>query len=110
MTGVKTLFGTKITYSGVENHCLACGEKGDFDAANTPAIESAFEAASRDGLVAVLNNFNAIGFTDVSMERVLRLPIGKTIKRWRDPSQPLAPEVAPLVAMMTIKNLTRLDA
>lgn len=108
-TGVRTVFGTKIAYEGVEDQCLDCGEAGDFDAANTPAIEKAFEAANRDGVLAVLKEFNETGFSDVSIERIMRLPIG-TIKRWRNSSIPLPPEVAPLMSILTIKNLARMDA
>lgn len=39
--------GPAIIYTAIEDHCLVCGETGDFEAANDDVIEKCLEISQR---------------------------------------------------------------
>lgn len=107
MRSVTSRFGTTQSYSAVVNKCRDCGEEGDFAAANDPAIDNAFNEANRVGVQAKLADLVKQGFSLVSTERILQLPIG-SLRALQDRT-PTRQEAA-LVMLLTPERLLALDS
>lgn len=103
---VTSRFGTTQSYSAVVNKCRDCGEEGDFAAVNDSAIDKAFDEANRVGVQEKLADLIKQGFSLVSIERILQLPIG-SLRALQDRT-PTRQEAA-LVMLLTPEQLTALD-
>ena len=102
-------FGTRQSYEAVVNLCRHCGEEGDFDAASDPAIEEAFDEANSVGVQEKLARLEAQGFSVVSIERVLQLPIRSLRPLLLGDRAPTRQEAA-IVLLLTPEQLIALDS
>jgi hypothetical protein len=89
--------------------CRQCGEEGDFDAVSDPAIERAFDEANSVGVQDKLARLEAVGFSVVSIERILQLPIRSLRQLLIGDRMPTRQEAA-LVMLLTPEQLIALDS
>ena len=102
-------FGTSQSYEATVNLCRQCGEEGDFDAVSDHAIEKAFDEANSVGVQDKLARLEAVGFSVVSIERILQLPIRSLRQLLIGDRAPTRQEAA-LVMLLTPEQLIALDS
>ena len=102
-------FGTSQSYEATVNLCRHCGEEGDFDAVSDHAIEKAFDEANSVGVQDKLARLEAVGFSVVSIERILQLPIRSLRQLLIGDRAPTRQEAA-LVMLLTPEQLIALDS
>jgi hypothetical protein len=105
---VVSRFGTSHPYEATVNTCGDCGEEGDFDVVNDPAIEEAFDDANSVGVQEKLARLEAQGFSVASIERVLQLPARSLRPLLLGDRTPTRQEAA-LVMLLTPEQLIDLD-
>jgi hypothetical protein len=89
--------------------CRQCGEEGDFDAVSDHVIEKAFDEANSVGVQDKLARLEAVGFSVVSIERILQLPIRSLRQLLIGDRAPTRQEAA-LVMPLTPEQLIALDS
>jgi len=76
-------YGPPATYSTAENHCLDCGEDGDFDAQGDNEIEKALDSSKKASIAPMLDFLSEQGVSNAYFERALGLP-ARTVARWKN--------------------------
>ena len=79
--------------------CQVCGFEEDCTADSV--LVEAEEALAKAAVVAIINDLNAMGHTNVDLERIMRLP-ARTLARWKND-----PSIMPSSAAMTLLKIVR---
>ena len=79
---VQVPYGPSIAYDSVEDHCMNCGDRGDFAAENDERIEKAVQESAASSVELILKKLSEEGISSAYFERALRLPV-RTVSRWK---------------------------
>ena len=77
------VYGAPAEWEEKIDHCLLCGESGDFSGGNDSYIEDAIKAAKKQSVVSMLDSLSESGVKMAYLERALELS-PRTSARWKN--------------------------
>lgn len=102
-------YATPVSYETVANHCLDCGEEGDFANQNEAAIQLARKDVRNGSIEPIIEYLSQHGVSMAYFERALDLP-PHTVARWKNEKKCSAPSIALMRLIRTFPWLLEVAA
>ena len=102
LEGERQLFDVFAGVKSVKTAILQCQVCGfEEDCTDDSVLAEAEAALAKAAVVAIINDLNEMGHTNVDLERIMRLP-ARTLARWRND-----PSIMPSSAALTLLKIVR---